>query len=154
MKGRFFPFLMLGALASASNSLAASSENLALGLKVREDLVEIRVKNTSDYPINISDFFVDAGADTGFWVYLYDQSAKRLVHPSAMYQAPLRSTGESFQKSRLLPGKEKTFNHPLADVLKFFGSSSRCNWLVVVYAKNEGSNRVRSLPSKPVFVCQ
>ena len=145
---------MLATLALASNSRAADPAHLALGVEVRGDQVEVRVRNTSPYPIQVPDFFVDAGKDTGYWIYLYDHSTKRLMHPSAMYQTPPITDGEPSQTPSLVPGQERKFSLPLSELLKFFSASSRCNWLIVVYAKNEHAVRVRSFPSVPVFVCQ
>ena len=150
---RLFIFFLIAGLTHAPSAHAAVPEKVQLEVEVRGELLKLDVKNVSSDAITVQDFIVDDGKQSGYCVYLYDQSTKHLIHPSASYQLPPSQQSEVPQEFKLRTGQVKTFSEPVADILKFFGASSRCNWLVIVYVKRERAGPVRSSPSSPALLC-
>jgi len=147
-------YLACAALAATSTAAAAEPNHLRVVATATRDQFKLQVTNTLNHNVRVGDFAVDDGRGTGFWVYLYDSRTRSLIRPSAMYQTPPGNMREKPATHVLRPNESKTYQAPLSDVLKFFGTSNRCNWLVVTYLRLDGQSSIRSGPSTPIEVCQ
>ena len=151
---------LLGAILTAIFSLTlfcvSASDMARVRIEVRADSKDIvlTLQNESNRSILISDFSVADGANTGYWVYLFDAKKKFVIKPNAIYQLPPGGVESNSHVQRVAPGGKVEFRENLSEVLKFFGAENKCNYLIVVYRRKFGDEFLVSKPSSPIWVCE
>jgi hypothetical protein len=130
----------------------AHAKPIKIGFELSEGFrsFEFVVSNPGPIPVEMPELSVGFPKETGYWIFLYDSTHRRLIDPVVTMFPPGPLDLHTF---RLEAGGEKGWKIPKSDLLKYFNAPPGCYLLVGKFRMRKGSELIDSNASTPIEVC-